>query len=62
MLLLGCGAQELWWGCPFPLHHHRLPACQDDTGPGDGRHAQIKCVFVLLDHVPDLLRVAMHSC
>lgn len=40
-----------------PLHHHRLLASKNGTGPADGRHWRIRAVLVLPDHVPDVLRL-----
>lgn len=47
------GSGALGGAGPFPLHHHRLLASKDGTGPADGRHTQIRAVLVLSDHVSD---------
>lgn len=47
------GSGALGGAGPFPLHHHRLLASKDGTGPADGCHPQIRAVLVLSDHVPD---------
>lgn len=38
---------------PFHVHHHRLLASRDGTGPVDGCHTQIRAVLVHSDHMPD---------
>lgn len=52
-IVLGVCSGALGGAGPFPLHHHRLLASQDSTGPADGSHSQIRAVLVLSDHVPD---------
>lgn len=47
------GSGALGGAGPFPLHHHRLLASKDGSGPADGRHTQIRAVLVLSDHVSD---------